>query len=132
QQPEWAPQRSVNADLGFLQQANSYFAGGEYEKALQLYEKAINENEEKFVFQFYKAASLQNLERFEEAIPEYSAVIKHGDNMFVEEAEWYRALCYLKLEQKESAQNQLLAIINKKGYYANDAKAVLRDRKSVV
>jgi len=129
QQPEWAPQRSVNADLGFLQQANSYFAGGEYEKALQLYEKAINENEEKFVFQFYKAASLQNLERFEEAIPEYSAVIKHGDNMFVEEAEWFRALCYFKLGNTEEARTQLTAIINRKGYFAGDARAVLRKSK---
>ena len=126
QQPEWAPQRSVTADLGFLQQANNYFIDGEYEKALLLYDKAIEEKEEKFVFQFYKAASLQNLERFEAAIPEYSKVIKHGDNMFVEEAEWYRALCYLKLEQKDAAQKHLLAIINRKGYYAEDAKAILR------
>jgi hypothetical protein len=46
--------------------------------------------------------------------------------MFVEEAEWYRALCYLKLEQKDAAQKHLLAIINRKGYYAEDAKAILR------
>ena len=126
EQPEWAPQRSVAADLGFLQQANGYFVNGEYEKALVLYDKAINENDEKFVFQFYKAASLQNLEKFEEAIPEYSKVIEHGDNMFVEEAEWYKALCYLKLERKDIAKEQLVAIINRNGYYANDAKAILK------
>lgn len=126
QTPEWAPQRSVAADLGILQQANQFFAEGNYEKALSLYEKAINENDEKFVFQFYKAASLQNLEHFDKAIPEYSNVIKHGDNMFVEESEWYRALCYLKTGQKDSAKEQLFAIINRNGYYASDAKAVLR------
>lgn len=126
EQPEWAPQRSVTADLSVLQQANGYFVSGEYEMALGLYNKAIAENDDKFVFQFYKAASLQNLERFGEAIPEYSKVIEHGDNIFVEEAEWYKALCYLKLEQKESAQKQLTAIVNKNGYYASDAKAILR------
>ncbi len=126
EQPEWAPQRSVTSDLGFLQQANGYFVNGEYEQALLLYDKAIKENDEKFVFQFYKAASLQNLEKFEEAIPEYSKVIEHGDNMFVEEAEWYKALCYLKLERKDMAKEQLLAIINRNGYYAGDAKAILR------
>jgi tetratricopeptide (TPR) repeat protein len=126
QQPEWAPQRSVATDLGFLQQANNYLVEGEYQKALLLYDKAIKEKEEKFVYRFYKAASLQKLGRYEEAIPEYSEVIQHGDNIFVEEAEWYRALCYLKLEQKEAAQKHLLAIINRKGYYADDAKAVLR------
>jgi tetratricopeptide (TPR) repeat protein len=69
---------------------------------------------------------LQNLERFEEAIPQYSKVIEHGDNMFVEEAEWYKALCYLKLERKDLAKEQLVAIINRNGYYANNAKAILK------
>jgi hypothetical protein len=69
------------------------------------------------------------MERFDEAIPEYSRVIKHGDNMFVEEAEWYRALCYVKLGKKDSAREQLLAIINRNGYYAADAKAVLRKNR---
>lgn len=126
QQPEWAPQRSLTADVGFLQQANNYFVGGEYEKALLLYDKAIKEHQEKFVFQFYKAASLQNLGRFEDAIPEFSKVIEHGDNMFVEEAEWYRALCYIKLERKDAAKEHLLAIVNRNGYFAKDAKAILR------
>jgi tetratricopeptide (TPR) repeat protein len=126
QTPEWAPQRSVSADIGILQQANNYFITGEFEKALSLYDLAINQNEEKFVFQFYKAASLQNLEKYEEAIPEYSQVISHGDNMFVEEAEWYKALCYLKLDKKEIAQKQLKAIIDKNGYFATDARAILR------
>ena len=61
--PEWAPQRSVSADLDMLQQANLYFAKGEYETALTFYDKAIQETNEKFVLQFNKAASLHNLER---------------------------------------------------------------------
>lgn len=124
--PEWAPQRSVSADLDMLQQANLYFAKGEYETALTFYDKAIQETNEKFVLQFYKAASLQNLERYTEAIPEFTNVIHHGDNLFIEESEWYRALCYLKLNQKEVAREQLTAIIRKNGFYAVDAKAILR------
>jgi tetratricopeptide (TPR) repeat protein len=126
QAPLWAPERTVASELGFLQQANNYFVSGEYDKALVLYDQAINEKEEKFVFQFYKASTLQNLEKYEEAIPEYSQVIDHGDNIFVEEAEWYKALCYIKLDNKDEANKQLLAIINRNGFYANDAKKVLR------
>ena len=124
--PEWAPQRSVSADLSVLQQANLYFAAGDYETALTFYDKAIRESNEKFVSQFYKAASLQNLERYTEAIPEFTNVILHGDNLFIEESEWYRALCHLKLNQKEVAKEQLLAIVRKRGFYASDAKAILR------
>ena len=129
QPPEWAPQRSVTADLNILQEANGYFTIGEYQKALLLCEKAIGENDEKFVFQFYKAATLQNLEQYEDAIPGYSQVITHGDNMFVDEAEWYRALCYLKLGKKDVAREQLVAIMDKNGFYKNDAKAIIRKMK---
>ena len=73
-----------------------------------------------------RAASLQNLERYTEAIPEFTNVILHGDNLFIEESEWYRALCHLKLNQKEVAKEQLLAIVRKRGFYASDAKAILR------
>ena len=124
--PQWAPQRSVGADIEALYLANEYFRNGAYEKALESYNQAIREKEDKFVFQFYKASILQNLGKHDEAIPEYTNVIAHGDNIFVEEAEWYRALCYLKLGEKEKAKQQLVSIINRKSYYANDAKAVLR------
>ncbi len=124
--PQWSPQRSVATDAGFLQEANILFSNGEYEKAISLYDQAIQEKDEKYVFQFYKAASLQNLGKFEQAIPEYTQVIEHGDNMFVEEAEWYKSLCYLKMHSKAKAKDQLTAIVNRNSYYAKDAKAVLR------
>jgi tetratricopeptide (TPR) repeat protein len=129
QAPQWTPQRTVASDMGVLQRANAYFLNGEYDKALVLYDQAIQEKDEKFVFQFYKASTLQNLEKFEEAIPEYASVIDHGDNIFVEEAEWYKALCYIKMGETEEARNQLLAIISHNGYYAGDAKAVLRKNR---
>ncbi len=127
--PEWSPQRSVVSGNDILQQTNALFVTGEYEKALDLYDNAIMENDEKFVFQFYKAASLQKLQKYEEAVTEYSKVILHGDNMFIEEAEWYKALCYLKLEQKIHAKNQLMAVVNRKGFYADKAKAIIRKTK---
>jgi tetratricopeptide (TPR) repeat protein len=124
--PEWSPQRSVTSDLGYLDKANTYFSAGEYLEAIKLYDQAIKENRENSVFYFYKGASLQNLEKYEKAIPEYSVVIDNGNNLFVEEAEWNKSLCYLKLNKTNLAKEQLKAIIKRDGYYARDAKAVLR------
>ncbi len=126
QSPEWSPQRSVMSDLSYLHEGNAYYNNGQYEKALKVYNEAIKNSKEKYAYHFYKGASLQNLEKFEQAIPEYSNVIKHGDNLFIEEAEWLKSLCYIKLGSKQKAKEQLLAIIDRKGYYENDAKAVLR------
>jgi len=129
QSPEWSPQRSASSDLSYLHEANTYFLNGEYLKAIDLYDKAIKEYNENSVYHFYKAAGLQNLEKFREAIPEYTKVINNADNIFVEEAEWNKSLCYLKLNRKDLTRDQLKAIIKRNGYYARDAKAVLRRLK---
>jgi hypothetical protein len=127
--PEWAPERSVTSDVNILSEANSYYINGNYQKAIDLYDVAITSESEKYVFHFYKGASLQNMNKFDEAIPEYNQVISHGNNLFIEEAEWNKSLCYVKLGEIEKANEQLNAIINKNGFYKKDAKAVLRKIK---
>lgn len=124
--PEISSVRSVSAETGLFNEANLCYVKGEYEKAIELYNKALVTENEKFVYHFYKAASLQNLSRFQEAIPEYSRVINHGDNLFVEEAEWNRCLCYMKLENHETAKHELLAIVERNGFYKKEAKAILQ------
>ncbi len=124
--PEWSPRRSVESDGSYLQKANTYYNRGDYRKAIALCDEAISQSREAWVFHFFKGASLQNTGDYAMAIPEYTKVITQGDNLFIEEAEWYKSLCYLKLESHDKAKEQLLAIIERKGFYAQDAKAVLR------
>ncbi len=124
--PEWAPERSVTSEMNILNEANNYFINLDYKKAIELYDKALKTESEKYVFHFYKGASLQNLNNFKEAIPEYTEVINHGNNLFIEEAEWNKSLCYLKLGEIDKAKQQLTAIVSRNGYYENDAKAVLK------
>ena len=71
----------------------------------------------------------EELKQYEDAINEYNKVIQHGDNIFIEDAEWYRSLCYLKMKNYSKVKEQLVFIIEKKGYYSNDAKAILRKLK---
>ena len=127
--PEWSHQRSVSTGDSYFAEAGNYFSKGDYIAALQLYDAALQEDNNQPVFHFYKGASLQNLEKYEEATDHYSNVILHRDNIFIEDAEWYRSLCYIKMNDIKKAREQLLFIVEKKGYYANDAKAVLRKMK---
>ncbi len=119
---EWAPERAVTSDLNYLQQADLFRSKGEYEKAVEIYNEAIKVVPEKYPYRFWKATLLQDLEKYNEAIPEYSKVIKQGDNTFIEEAEWYKSLCYLKLGKRNEAKEQLLAIVERKGYYETKCK----------
>jgi len=112
-------------------EANTYYLNGEYKKAAIEFAKLAHSKNKKdgFVYQFYLGASLQNSDQFKEAIPEYNQVIKQGDNYFIEEAEWYKSLCYLELGDKKMAKQNLEAIIDRNGFYKKDAKLVLRRLK---
>jgi tetratricopeptide (TPR) repeat protein len=122
----WASERSVTNSLDDIQMAKVYFQRADYSKVIDLLNNTTVTNSEAFVTQFYKGLSYQNLNNYENAIKEYTKVIEHGNNLFVEEAEWYKALCYLKINNKADAKQELLAVIDRKGHYENNAKAILR------
>ncbi len=62
------------------------------------------------------------MEKYKEAIPEYNQVINKEIILILEEAEWNKSLCYLKMGDKENARQNLEGIINRNGYYKKDAK----------
>ncbi len=127
--PAWSAERSVSANITLLHEAQSAFAKGDYKQVVNLLENNSETTGNNPVFRFYAAASLQKMDKLKEAIANYTKVINHGDNLFVEEAEWYRSLCYVKLGEKIEAKQELLAVIKRKGYFEHDAKAVLRRLK---
>ncbi len=126
--PTWSPERSVSNELTLWQNANYAYLEKDWQTVINYMDRvdASVSSPEYAVAKYRKAVSLQNLNKFEDAVSEYSKVIQQGDNLFIEEAEWYRSLCYIKLGQKEQAKQELLAVIDRKGLYENDAKAVLR------
>ncbi len=127
--PTWSAERSVSTGLTIIQEAQNAFNEGNYKRVVRMNESAPPAMGNNPAFRFYVAASLQNIENYKQAITEYTKVMKHGDNLFIEEAEWYRSLCYMKLGNKQEARRELLAVVNRNGYYMPDAKAILRRLK---
>ena len=127
--PAWSPERSLSSEITLLQQANIAYSNADYAQVVKILDQLPKSSNENPVFDFYKSASLQNLDKYNDAIAGYTKVINHGDNLFIEEAEWYRSLCYLKLGNQAKAKQELLAVIDKKGHFEKDAKAVLRRLK---
>lgn len=127
--PSWSPERSLTSEVSIMQKANISYLDADWNGVIDIFNEIPESNSDNPVFDFYRAASLQNLSNFQEAIQGYTKVIKNGDNLFVEEAEWYRSLCYLKLENYEMARKELVAVRDRKGYFEQDAKAVIRRLK---
>jgi hypothetical protein len=127
--PAWSPERSLSDEITLLQRANISYLNGDFAQVINILEQVSESNVEYPVFDFYKSVSFQKLEKLDDAIAGYTKVINHGDNLFIEESEWYRSLCYLKTGNKEKARVELLAVIKRKGHFENDAKAVIRRLK---
>jgi hypothetical protein len=53
-------------------------------------------------------------------------VISDNNNLFIETAKWYLALCYVKTDEREKAIQHLEAIKSEGGIYKNDAKKIIR------
>jgi tetratricopeptide (TPR) repeat protein len=127
--PEWSPERSLSDEITVLQRANFYYLNGDDYQVINILSQANKSDINYPVFDFYTAVSFQRLEKLEEAIANYTKVINHGDNLFIEESEWFRSLCYLNSGDKKMARTELLAIIQRKGHFENEAKAVFRRLK---
>ena len=100
-----------------------------YQLALEQFSKALKDNPEHPSSNFYSGLSYQQLEEYQKAIGYYQRVIDEKDNLFVEMAEWYMALCYLQTNESSKAYATFNEIIKKDGYHKNDAKEIIKKLK---
>lgn len=99
----------------------------EFESALLLFETVLASDRENITSRFYSGISYMETERFNIAEKSFSGVIDHDNNLFIEHAEWYLGLCYLKTGQKDKAENLLALIADSEGYYSKKARRLARN-----
>ncbi|MCJ7449565.1 MAG: tetratricopeptide repeat protein [Bacteroidales bacterium] len=69
------------------------------------------------------------MKNFPVAKQSFRTVVKDNNNYFIEDAQWYLALCYLKTDEQDQAIEQLNNIKNLKNIYSKDARKILRNLK---
>jgi tetratricopeptide (TPR) repeat protein len=79
---------------------------------------------------FYIGLAYQGLNEYDNAILYYQKVVAANDNLFVEQAQWYQALCLLKVNDTEKAQKLLSVIADQDGFFSKQAKTLLKKIKS--
>ena len=55
-----------------------------------------------------------------------SSIINNSNNLYIDRAQWYLALCYIKTEESEAAVRQLETIINSNSIYREKAKKLVK------
>jgi tetratricopeptide (TPR) repeat protein len=100
-----------------------------YEKAAILFNKVLKTNPKDMQSTLlYGVANFED-KKYPDAKQSFVNVINDNNNLFIESAKWYLALCYVKTNDKEKAVQQLKMIKSEGGIYKNDAKKIIRRLK---
>lgn len=109
--------------------ALDYYKIHDYKNAAILFSKVINNEPGDMHSTFLNGVSNFEISNYPEAKNSFSRVITDDDNLFIDHAEWYLALCYIRTGETEKAKDQLKKIIGTESIYRKEAKQVLRRLK---
>ena len=73
----------------------------------------------------YGVAEMKN-NNFPAAKSSFRSIIDNADNFYIDQAQWYLALCYVKTRENRDAVSQLETIINSNSIYRDKAKKLIK------
>ena len=119
-------QSMINTDYST---AMDYYNIRDYNNAALYFSKVL-ESDPKFI----ESTMLYGVSNYEErnypeAEQSFSKVIDDNDNLYIEDAQWYLALCYLNTDEMAKAENQLIMIKRSESIYKRNAARILRRMK---
>lgn len=102
------------------------YDSGNYEKSLVLFSKIYADEGVDYAL-FYKAMSLMELKRYKDAISSFDQFKTADNNAFTPFVKWYKALSYLKLNEKKKAVQLLKELAEKENPQQQMAKKLLTE-----
>jgi tetratricopeptide (TPR) repeat protein len=116
----------LNSDL---RDAMTLYENKEYKAAIQKFEKILAEDNTRIGLNLYSGISHMEIEEYAKANESFQKIIDQKANAFVESAEWYLGLCYIKTNDKEKAIEVFGDIVARDGYFRKDARNIMNKLK---
>jgi tetratricopeptide (TPR) repeat protein len=102
------------------------FQQKDFAAASSLFKNILEKDNSNIAVWFYYGISNIETKNYDNSIKAFSTIIKQNDNLYIEHAEWYLGLCYLKNNQKDKAIDQFIAVAsNPDNYHRQEAKNIL-------
>ncbi|MFA8449364.1 MAG: tol-pal system YbgF family protein [Bacteroidales bacterium] len=89
----------------------------EFNQAIEVFQKSPNN----LMGQLYQGISYMEINKSEKAAIAFQKIISDNDNLFLDQAEWFLALTYIKMGKKSKAVKQLKTLSLNRGPYQNKA-----------
>lgn len=117
--------RSGNTETDrMLLNALQKYEDGNYEQALVLFEQLLEKRKDDMSINLYSGISYIEVAKYQKATQSFQTIITDNNNLFIEQAEWYLAMCYLKTEDNKKAKELLDELIKKESYYKEMAEKI--------
>jgi hypothetical protein len=106
------------------------FQQKDFRTASVLFKSILNKDNSNIAVWFYYGISNIETHNYDNAINAFNTIIEQKDNLYIEHAEWYKGLCYLKNNQIKQAIDQFGAVAaNPDNYHSKEAKNILEKLK---
>jgi tetratricopeptide (TPR) repeat protein len=138
------PSRNISNDALFSQYYNSEnivdqtrgdqnileavikFQQKDFATASVLFKNILDKDNSNIAVWFYYGIANIETKNYENSIKAFNTIIRQNDNLYIEHAEWYLGLCYLKNNQKDKAVDQFMTVAsNPDNFHRQEAKNIL-------
>jgi len=109
--------------------ALDYYSIHDYRNAAMYFNKVLENDPSYMQSQLLNGISNFENQNYPAAEGSFSKVIADNDNYYIDHAQWYLALCYIKTDEKLKAIEQLAIIEKSKTIYRKDARKILKSIK---
>ena len=132
----YKPYEVINASRSLRAVANSdysraleYYNIHDYRNAARYFNKVVSSDPKYIESVMLNGVSNYENKDFPVAENEFNKVIDNNNNLFIEDAQWYLALCYIQTGDLTNAREQLKMIRTSESIYKKDARKILRGIK---
>lgn len=111
---------------GEVEEAIIKFQENDFTKATPLFKSIITKDSSNIAVWFYYGVSNIEISDYDNSIKAFKKIITDSDNLYVEHAEWYLGLCYLKANRTKCAIYEFTKIAaDTTNFHHADAVAIL-------
>jgi tetratricopeptide (TPR) repeat protein len=102
------------------------FQQKDYNTSSKLFKSILDKDNSNIAVWFYYGIANIETKNYDNSITAFNTIIKQNDNLYIEHAEWYLGLCYLKNNQKDKAIDQFVVVAsNPDNFHHQEAKNIL-------
>jgi hypothetical protein len=102
------------------------FQQKDFSASAVLFKSILDKDNSNIAVWFYYGISTIETQNYTSSIKAFTTIIEQNDNLYIEHAEWYLGLCYLKNNQKDMAIDQFAVVAsNPDNFHRQEAKNIL-------